>query len=83
MYVEKPDPPADTRADAGRAFFVSVIDRARNRHALLAGPYDTFGQAKEQQTPATRKAEPGDPFNEYAYGVCQAPADSKALFGVL
>jgi hypothetical protein len=77
-----PNPSPDAKAEPGRAFFVSVLDG--DRHGFLAGPYSVFGEAAAKVEAAKAlAAQHDDRAHWYAYGTCQAPAESRAVFGVL
>lgn len=80
MRAHLPDPAPEARAPAGRAFFVTVIDG--DRHGILAGPYETFGEAKGAEPTVITMANKADPRAAfYAFGVSQAPASTTPVFG--
>lgn len=66
---------ADHATDApGSVYFVSVIDGPRR--GLLAGPYETHGQALEDVEAVRAVAEEADPRAAfYAFGTARADGD--------
>lgn len=64
--------PHDAVLAPGEGFYVSLIRGSRT--ALLAGPFDTHPEAKEQERRAFNEACAVDPWAAFdAYGTCKAP----------
>jgi len=70
---------------AGRVFYVSVVDVERNRKGILLGPFKTHQEALDSVRRGRKLAEEADPrVPLMSFGTCSAPRSRplRPVFGV-